>query len=477
MSGKISFFRKFSRKASLKEYTRLDQRLDGNALGTKELTAIGIGTVVGAAIFIIPGVVAANYAGPAVAISFIIAAVVAGLSALAYAEFSSALPFAGSAYTWSNIIYGEFWGWVAGWALLAEYLIALAYSASAWSAYIRGFLSTFGISIPKAISGTFNPKAGMFFDLFAVIAILIVWFLLSRGIRDTARVENWLVVGKIAVIILFIAVGLTAINIHNYHPFIPENEGGTHFGWSGIIAGASQIFFAYIGFDMMTSNAAEARNAQRTVPRAIFATLGLATMLFIGASLVMVGMFKYTKYTNITDPAAWALRQSGHLFVANILSLVALVGIFSMLIGVSLGGSRLMYALGRDGLLPIAMGRTNKSGTPSIALSVLAIISIILGAIFPITLLTNLVSAGTLIAFTMISFGVIVLRRRDDIDHSGFKMPLYPVLPVIAGISSLFLFFQLNIDAKILAGFWFLIGVLVYIFYGTRHSIKNKKQN
>ena len=473
MFNQNAFWAKFIRKESPSNYQKLDKRLDGNALGTKELTAIGVGTVVGAAIFIIPGVVAANYAGPAVAISFIIAAIVAGLSALAYAEFSSALPFAGSAYTWSNIIYGEFFGWVAGWALLAEYLIALAYSASAWSAYIRGFLSTFGITIPKALTSTFAPKTGTYIDLFAIIAVLLVWFLLSRGIRDTAKVENWLVVGKIIVIILFIAVGMTAIHPDNFHPFIPKNEGGTRFGWSGIVAGASQIFFAYIGFDMMTSNAAEAKNAQKTVPRAIFATLGLATALFIGASLVMVGMFKYTKYATITDPAAWALRQTGHVFVANLLSIVALVGIFSMLIGVSLGGSRLMYALGRDGLLPKQMGQVNKAGTPHIALSVLAIVSIILGAIFPITMLTNLVSAGTLIAFIMISFGVLILRRRKDIDHSGFKMPLYPVLPVIAGLASMMLFWQLNVDAKILAAGWFFFGVIIYVVYGIRHSIKS----
>lgn len=476
MMNNTSLWQKFTRKELPSNYKKLDGRLDGNALGTKELTAIGVGTVIGAGIFIVPGVVAANYAGPAVAISFVIAAIVAGLSALAYAEFASALPFAGSAYTWSNVVYGEFFGWVAGWALLAEYLIALAYGASAWSVYMRGLLGSFGIEIPKALSGTFSPKSGSYIDVFAIIAVVFVWWLLSRGIRGTAKVENWLVIGKIVVILLFIIVGLTAIHPGNFHPFIPANQGGNKFGWAGIIAGASQIFFSYIGFDMMTSNAAEAKNAQKTMPRAVLATLLIATTLFVVTALVLVGMFKYTAYANINDPAAWALRMSNHPLIANFLSVVALVGIFSMLIGVSLGGSRLMYALGRDGLLPHSMGQVNKVGTPQLALTVLAVLAVIISAILPISLLSNLVSAGTLVAFVMISFGVLILRKRTDIDHSGFKMPLYPVLPVLAGLSSLGLFWTLNVDAKILAVSWFVIGIVIYLVYGLQHSVKNKQE-
>lgn len=476
MTNNTTLFSKFMRKEAPSNYKKLDGRLDGNALGTKELTAIGVGTVIGAGIFIVPGVVAANYAGPAVTLSFVIAAVVAGLSALAYAEFASALPFAGSAYTWSNVVYGEFFGWVAGWALLAEYLIALAYGASAWSVYMRGLLSSFGINIPTALSGTFSPKSGSYIDVFAIIAVIFVWWLLSRGIRGTAKVENWLVVGKIVVILLFIVVGLSAIHPENFHPFIPANQGGSKFGWPGIIAGASQIFFSYIGFDMMTSNAAEAKDAQKTMPRAVLATLLIATALFVATALVLVGMFKYTAYTNINDPAAWALRAANHPVVANLLSVVALVGIFSMLIGVSLGGSRLMYALGRDGLLPKPMGQVNKVGTPQTALTVLAVVAVVLSAVLPISLLSNLVSAGTLVAFVMISFGVLVLRKRKDIDHSGFKMPLYPVLPVVAGLASFGLFWTLNVNAKELAAGWFIFGIIIYLLYGVRHSVKNTRE-
>lgn len=477
MMNNTTLFSKFMRKESPSNYKKLDGRLDGNALGTKELTAIGVGTVIGAGIFIVPGVVAANYAGPAVAISFVIAAIVAGLSALAYAEFSSALPFAGSAYTWANVIYGEFFGWVAGWALLAEYLIALAYGASAWSVYMRGLLSSFGINMPQALSGTFSPKTGSYIDVFAIIAVAFVWWLLSRGIRGTAKVENILVVGKILVILLFIVVGLSAIHPENYHPFIPANQGDSKFGWAGVIAGASQIFFSYIGFDMMTSNAAEAKNAQKTMPRAIIATLLIATGLFVATALVLVGMFKYTMYATINDPAAWALRAANHPVIANLLSVVALVGIFSMLIGVSLGGSRLMYALGRDGLLPKSMGKVNKVGTPQTALTVLAVVAVVVSAVLPITLLSNLVSAGTLVAFVMTSFGVLLLRKRKDIKQTGFKMPWYPVLPVVAGLASFGLFWTLNVDAKELALGWFVIGIVIYLVYGVRHSVKNSYEN
>ena len=236
--------------------------------------------------------------------------------------------------------------------------------------------------------------------------------------------------------------------------------------------GAAQVFFAYIGFDTIAANSAEVKDAQRTMPRAIIGTLLIATVLFVGVAGVLTGMYKYTKYANNAEPAAWALRESGHLFTANLLSVVALVGMFSGLIALMIGGSRLVYSFGRDGLMPQAFAKLDSRGLPFNATVVLTVLGVILGAVFPVGMLANLVSAGTLIAFIVASVGILKLRKREDIDHSGYKMPWYPVLPIISALASLGLFFSLNKDALILALGWVVIGAIVYVLYGAKHSNK-----
>ncbi|MFZ2590808.1 MAG: amino acid permease [Leuconostoc citreum] len=459
-------------KASPSSFEISDAHLQ-KTLGVKEMLALGIGTIVSTAIFTLPGIVAAKHAGPAVAISFVIAAVVSGLAAFAYAEFASALPFAGSAYSWANVVFGEVFGWIAGWALLAEYFIAVAFVASGWSANFKLFLASHQLALPPALAGSFAAGNGGVIDLSALFAVLIVTILLWRGTNTTARVENVLVIGKVLVILIFIGVGLTAIHPANYVPFIPAHKPGTDFGgWQGIFAGAAQIFLAYIGFDSIAANSAEAKDPKKTMPRGIIGSLVIATILFVTVALVLVGMFHYSKYANNAAPAAWALLNSGHEFTSNLLSVVALVGMFTAIIGMMLAGSRLLYAFGRDGLLPKFLGKVNDKGLPNNALLVLSVIAILIGSVFSFTELAGLISAGTLIAFIIVSLGVYALRPREgkDIPVPGFKMPLYPVLPALAALGSGFIFYQLDNQAKLYAFGWFVLGLIIYAADGARHS-------
>ena len=448
------------------------------SLRTRDLIGLGTGMVVGTAIFTLPGIVAAEHTGPAVPLAFIVAAIGAGLSALAYAETSSVLPFAGSAFSWINVLFGEFFGWIAGWALLAEYFISVAFVASGWSAYMQGFLGSFGIKLPHALTGGFDPHTGSYIDILAAFAILIVGILISRGVHQVSRIENIIVSVKLLVILMFIVVGATAIHPQNYVPFLPAHQPGTTFGgWQGILAGTAQIFIAYVGFDAIAANTAETINPQKTMPRGLIGTLLLGTGFFIAVSLVLVGMFKYSRYANNAEPAAWALRQSGHYITANLLSVVAIVGIFSALIAILLASSRLIYAFGRDGLLPKSLGRIDDKHVPNHALWMITFLAMILGSVFPFTFLATLVSAGTLVAFIFVSLGIYALRPREGVDlpEAQFKMPLYPVLPAISAIFSAVIFWGLNTDAKILMIGWFVIGLLIYFIYGIRHSIFNKE--
>ncbi|MBA1435264.1 APC family permease, partial [Bombilactobacillus bombi] len=444
-------------------------------LRVRDFLALGVGTIVSTTIFTLPGTVAAEHAGPAVVLSFLGAAIVAGLVAFAYAEMASAMPFAGSAYSWINVIFGEFFGWVAGWALLAEYFIAVAFVGSGLSANFRGLIAPLGLQLPNYLANPVGNKGG-FIDLISAVVIIGVAVLLSRGMTEAARVENILVVAKVFAVILFVIVGATAIHAKNYVPFIPQyhvNPDGSAFGgWKGIYAGVSMIFLAYIGFDSIAANSAEAINPQKTMPRGILGSLLIAVVLFVAVALVLVGMFKYTEYANNAEPVGWALRQSGHTIVASVVQSIAVIGMFTALIGMMLAGSRLIYSFGRDGLLPKWLGQLNDKKLPNHALSVITIVAVIVGSIFPFDELSQLISAGTLIAFMFVSLGIYGLRRREgkDIVNNGFKMPFYPVLPALAFLGSLIVFYGLSTAAKIYAVGWFLFGLIVYFAYGMHHS-------
>ena len=474
----MSFWKTITRKEDPQVYANKDGHLV-RSLKVRDFLALGVGTIVSASIFTLPGEVAAMHTGPAVAISFLLAAVVAGLVAFAYAEMSAAMPFAGSAYSWINVVFGEFFGWIAGWALLAEYFIALAFVGSGLSANFRALIAPLGLKLPASLSNAFGTDGGIV-DLVSVVVIALVAALISRGVSRAARVENVLVVLKVFAVLLFIVVGLTALHAANYVPFVPkyhETTNGPFGGWQGIYAGVSMIFLSYIGFDSIAANSAEAINPQKTMPRGILGSLVIAVVLFVAVSLVLVGMLPYSKYANSAEPVGLALRAAGHGGVATVVQTIAVVGMFTALIGMSMAGSRLIYSFGRDGMLPKWLGKLDKSNRPNRALWTLTIVVILIGAFFPFAFLSQLISAGTLIAFMFVSIGIYPLRRREgkDINDPAFKVPLYPVLPALGFLASLMVFLGLDYQAKLYAGIWFVLGLVIYFAYGVRHSYLSKK--
>ena len=474
----MSFWKTITRKEDPQVYANKDGHLV-RSLKVRDFLALGVGTIVSTSIFTLPGEVAAMHTGPAVAISFLLAAVVAGLVAFAYAEMSAAMPFAGSAYSWINVVFGEFFGWIAGWALLAEYFIALAFVGSGLSANFRALIAPLGLKLPASLSNAFGTDGGIV-DLVSVVVIALVAALISRGVSRAARVENVLVVLKVFAVLLFIVVGLTALHAANYVPFVPkyhETTNGPFGGWQGIYAGVSMIFLSYIGFDSIAANSAEAINPQKTMPRGILGSLVIAVVLFVAVSLVLVGMLPYSKYANSAEPVGLALRAAGHGGVATVVQTIAVVGMFTALIGMSMAGSRLIYSFGRDGMLPKWLGKLDKSNRPNRALWTLTIVGILIGAFFPFAFLSQLISAGTLIAFMFVSIGIYPLRRREgkDINDPAFKVPLYPVLPALDFLASLMVFLGLDYQAKLYAGIWFVLGLVIYFAYGVRHSYLSKK--
>ncbi|KXA38464.1 APC family permease [Staphylococcus lugdunensis] len=473
-----SFFKTITRKENPTIYQNKDGHLK-RTLRVRDFLALGVGTIVSTSIFTLPGIVAAEHAGPAVALSFLIAAIVAGLVAFTYAEMSSAMPFAGSAYSWVNVLFGEFFGWVAGWALLAEYFIAVAFVASGFSANLRGLISPLGIKLPTSLSAPFGANGGII-DIIAAIVIILTALLLSRGMTEAARIESILVVLKIFAILLFVVVGLTALHVQNYIPFIPEHkvtDTGDFGGWQGVYAGVSMIFLAYIGFDSIAANSAEAINPSKTMPRGILGSLVVAIILFVAVALVLVGMFHYSQYANNAEPVGWALRQSGHGVVAAIVQGISVIGMFTALIGMMLAGSRLLYSFGRDGLLPSWLAKLNHKHLPNRSLIILTIIVVIIGSMFPFAFLAQLISAGSLVAFMFVSIAMYRLRKREgnDLPVPGFKVPLYPVLPAITFVLVFLVFWGLSYEAKLYTLIWFVVGIVIYLFYGVRHSKKNEE--
>ena len=458
------------RKESLDRYLGAD-KLFVKTMNARDLMAIGIGTVIGTGIFILPGTIAAKQAGPGVSLSFLLSAIVCAFAAMCYAEFASALPVAGSAYSYGNVVFGEFFGWLLGWALVLEYMLAVASVSTGWAAYFNSFIESFGLKIPHALSGPFDPAHGTYINIVAVVIVLLITVMLSRGLQSSVRVNNIAVVIKVAIILIFIVAGLFFIKPKNYHPFLPYHM-------SGVIHGATIGFFAYLGFDCVSSSAAEVKNPKRNMPLGIIGTLGIVTLLYMGVAIVLTGMVKYTRL-DVANPVSYALQLVHQNWLAELLSIGALIGMFTMMVAMIYSSSRLIYAIGRDGLLPAFLGKLDKkSHSPQVALWIVAVIIATMGGLVSLDQLTSLVNIGTLFAFTLVSFGIIPLRRRKDIgNRGGFKVPLYPFIPILSGLLCLAMMTQLQLETYIVAGIWFTLGIIIYFTYGYWHSKLNDKQN
>lgn len=461
------------KKVPVSSYLKADSRLH-RSLKARDLVALGIGAVIGTGIFILPGHEAAQHAGPAVAIAFLLAAIVSGIVGMAYAEFSSAMPVAGSAYSFGSVIYGEIVGWILGWALLLEYFLAVSAEATGFASYFNdNILQAMGLKLPAALQA--GPMEGGVVNLSALLIILLVAAIIYQGVNLSKRIEDWMVVLKVAIIILFIVVGIFYIKSSNYVPFYPKKFRTAPWGIGGISTAAATVFFAFIGFDALASNSAETIDPGRNVVKGILGTVLVAVLLYVSFSLVLTGMVNY-KLLNVDDPAAYALKVVGLNAWNKLITLGALIGIFTAMITMLLGGSRLLYALGRDGLLPKSMGQVNSEKMiPEKAIIVATVVAAVFAGLVPLMQLASLINAGTLLAFALISFGIIPLRKRKDIKNNGFKMPFYPVLPIISGLLSVYFNIMLPKLTKIRVSFWILLGLIVYFTFGYRHSKLQQK--
>lgn len=424
---------------------------------------LGVGAVVGGGIFILPGEVASIVAGPGIMLSFIIAGIACCLAALCYSEFASKLPVAGSAYTYSYHVFGEGIAWILGWSLLLEYGLAVAAIASGWSSYVKSLLEGFNLHIPAAISGSYNPANGTYFDIPAFLIVVVIGILLSLGIRESTRVNNLMVLIKIAVVVLFIVVGAFYVKPDNWTPFLP-------FGFNGVITGASMVFFAYIGFDAVSTASEEVKNPQRNMPIGIIASLAVCTLLYILLSAVLTGVISYDKLVGVSAPVAFALQYLNLNWIAGLLSLGAIVGMTTVILVMSYGGTRLIFAMGRDGLLPKTFAKVNKKNTPVKNTLIFAFLMGLVAGIVPLADLAALINIGTLFAFSMVSLGILFLRRNKDIPDSGFKTPLYPFIPILSFVLCVYLMLNLSKVTWLSFAIWFVVGLCVYFLYGRKHS-------
>ncbi|GGH87877.1 APA family basic amino acid/polyamine antiporter [Pullulanibacillus pueri] len=436
-------------------------------LGAFDLVLLGVGAIVGTGIFILPGTVAANHSGPAIIFSFIIAAIVCSLAGMCFSEFSSSVPVTGSAYTYGYIVFGELIAWFVGWALLLEYGLAVASVATGWSSYLNSLLAGFHMAIPEAISGPFNPAAGTYINLPAMVIIFILAFLLTLGIRESTNFNTLMVFIKIGVILLFIGVGIFYVKPEHWHPFMP-------FGIDGVMNGAALVFFAYLGFDAVSSAAEEVKNPQRNMPIGIIGSLLICTLLYVVVSLVLTGIAPYTGL-NVDNPVTVAMQMVHQDWIAGVISLGAIIGMITVILVMLYGGTRLLYAIGRDGLLPKSMSELSKKHqTPVKNTWVFASAAALCAGVVPLSKLAELVNMGTLLAFTIVSVGTIYLRKNKNIPAGGFKVPFFPILPICSFLLCLFLITQLSVQTWIACGIWFIFGLIIYFIYGRKHSLMNK---
>lgn len=476
-----ALFRKKSLSALMEQASDKEHSLK-RALGAVNLTLLGIGGIIGAGIFVLTGQAAAQYAGPAIVLSFIISAVGCAFAGLCYAEFASMIPIAGSAYTYSYATIGELLAWIIGWDLILEYLFGAAAVSVGWSGYVVSFLKDFGVSIPAALSTapfSFDhvhgwAATGGIINLPAVLIIAVVTGLLVIGIQESATVNDLAVFAKVTVVILFIVFGVAYINADNWKPFMPENTGQFgSFGWSGVFRGAGVIFFAYIGFDAVSTAAQEAKNPQRDMPIGILASLAVCTVLYIAVALVLTGIVKYDML-NVPDPIAVGVNAAGDglFWLRKFIKIGAIAGLSSVMLVLLLGQPRIFYAMSMDGLLPKFFSNVHpKFRTPHITTMATGAAAAVLGGLFPIGALGEMVSIGTLLAFAIVCASIIVLRRTHPDLPRPFRTPLVPLVPALGVLITVGQMFMLPWATWLRLIVWMAVGIAIYFFYG-RHNSK-----
>ncbi|WNV80518.1 amino acid permease [Bacillus atrophaeus] len=436
------------------------------SLSAFDLVLLGIGCVIGTGIFVITGTVAATGAGPALILSFILAGLACALAAFCYAEFSSSIPVSGSVYTYSYATLGELLAFLIGWDLMLEYVIALAAVATGWSSYFQSLLAGFHLHIPAALTGAPGSSPGAVFNLPAAVIILIITAIVGRGVKESTRFNNVIVLMKITIILLFIIVGIGYVKPDNWSPFMP-------FGINGVIASAATVFFAYLGFDAVSNASEEVKNPQKNMPIGIIGALAICTILYIAVSLVLTGMMPYTQL-NVGDPVSFALKFVGQDQLAGIISVGAIVGITTVMLALLYAQVRLTFAMSRDGLLPALFAKVHPTfKTPFQNTWLTGIVAAGIAGFINLGTLAHLVNMGTLAAFTVISIAVIVLRKKHPDVTASFRVPFVPVVPIISAGLCLYLASSLPGVTWLSFVIWIAVGAVVYFLYSKKHSQLN----
>ncbi len=478
-----SFRRTKSIEQSIADTDDPDTRLRRD-LSSWDLTVFGVAVVIGAGIFTLTARTAGNVAGPAVSVAFLLAAITCGLAALCYAEFASTVPVAGSAYTFSYATFGEFVAWIIGWDLILELALAASVVAKGWSLYLG-----------KVIGAAPTVKVGsVSLDWGAVALIAVLTVLLALGTKLSSRVSLVITAIKVGVVLLVIIVGSFYISRENYHPFIPPAQagqrgegihqtvfswltgaGGSNFGWYGLLAAASLVFFAFIGFDVIATTAEETRNPARDMPRGILGSLAIVTVLYVGVSLVLTGMVKYTDLAGETTLST-AFKAHGVTWAEWVINFGALAGLTTVVMVLLLGQVRIGFAMSRDGLLPQGLAKTGSRGTPVRMTVVVGVVAAALAAGFDMFALEQMVNIGTLFAFVLVCFGVIILRRtRPDLPR-GFRVPWVPLVPILAVLSCVWLMLNLSLETWVRFLVWMALGLVVYLTYSRRNSVLARRE-
>ncbi|HKV50498.1 MAG TPA: amino acid permease [Gemmatimonadaceae bacterium] len=455
------------------------------SLGAFSLTTLGIGAVIGAGIFVITGTAAAQFAGPALVISMLIAGVGCAFAGLCYAEFASMIPVAGSAYTYAYATLGELFAWIIGWDLILEYALGASTIAVGWAGNVQSFLQDFGLGIPAQWAGPPGSVVTLpggstvhgVFNVPAALVVLAISVLLIIGIRESAGLNTLIVIIKVVVLLLFVAFGAAYINRANWHPFVPPNQGHFGvFGWSGVLRGAGVIFFAFIGFDAVSTAAQEAKNPQRDMPIGIMVSLVICTILYVAVALVLTGIVKYTQL-NVPAPIALGIDATGIGWLKPIVKLGAIMGLTSTMLVMLLGQPRIFYSMSRDGLLPPLLGKIHpRFRTPYVTTAITGVVVAFVAGLFPIAVLTQLTAMGTLLAFVMVCMGVLVLRKREPHLNRPFKTPGMPWVPIAGALICFAQMVGLPGETWARLVIWLVIGLFIYFFYG-RHGAERMRES
>jgi APA family basic amino acid/polyamine antiporter len=477
-------FKKFLLRKPLKaDFTEIEEEHHGlkRHLGWFQLIVIGIGAIIGAGIFVITGKASAEYAGPAIVLSFVFASIICIFAGLCYAELSSLIPIAGGSYSYAYISMGELPAWIIGWAVTGQYIFSASTVAAGWSGYLKSFLKDWGFFIPDWIGsaplqydiGHGWSLSGSFVDLPAMILIFFIGIMISIGIKAAAHFNSVMVVIKLCTVVLFLLLGIPHIQTANWIPFIPENSGHFgDFGWSGIVRAAGLVFFAYIGFDTVSTLAQDAKNPQRDLPRGILGSLVICTIAYILVSATLTGIVSY-KLLDVTDPIAVALDAMGPAFfwVSTIVKIAILAGLASVVLVQLLGQSRIFLAIGNDGLLPNAFSKVHpKSRTPIVSCLVTALATLVLSGLFPVEILGQLVSMMTLFIFAIVCLGVWILRHTHPEFKRPFKVPLVPWIPLLGILTCVGQMLCLPAITWLQMILWLAAGFIIYFTYSIKHS-------